>query len=586
MKLSRPKKITLIITSIVLLAIVIAIIIVNIFIGSLIEGKIREALKKSDTNFEVSIKNVKFNIISGNIKILDLKIQPDSSLMEKVKNGKAHVSSVQSAEVPLFKIAGINLYKAIVDGYIKMRKIELKQAHITIYKGLKPKEEIKQKGDKKAFRTDSIYIKGLNGIDLKKIVFKRCKVDVYDLVDEKFIMQSGDIDMELTEVDLIEKPEKNDVFRMGFDHFKLELSIDEFKLPGGWYNLGINQLKFDMVDSSIRIKGLKYWPQYNDLEKMAKEMKFTKEIFNIDIKHIDVYQLNARRMVRQGKIYIDSILIGGLDVNILKDKKYPFNEKLRPKLPQQLLKTMKLPLDIGKIKIEKSKLKYQQKMPDEKELLTVTLNKINATISGITSVEDSVKKGEILRIRLNAKLMDKANLNARFVMPLNSRSDTMFYTGSLGSSMFKPFNQALVPALGIEVKAGKLNSIVFNGSANDHFSKGKMTMKYKGLVAEVYKKQSKDKNKFMTWVANSAVHSNNPGKKGKLRVAHMEFERVMYKGFGNFIWKTLQSGLVNTVSPAGKHEKTGSPDKKEPKKEAKKEKVKRKEKEKDRKKKK
>ena len=58
MKLSKPKKIVLIITSVVVLALVIAVIIINIFIGSLIEGKIREALKKSDTNFEVSIKKV------------------------------------------------------------------------------------------------------------------------------------------------------------------------------------------------------------------------------------------------------------------------------------------------------------------------------------------------------------------------------------------------------------------------------------------------------------------------------------------------------------------------------------------------
>jgi len=577
MKLSRPKRIAIIITSVVVLALVIAVVIINFYVGSLIEGKIREALKKSDTNFEVSIRNVKFNIISGNIKILDLKIQPDSSLLESIKKGEAHIGSVQGAEVPLFKIAGINLYKAIVDGYINLRKIELRQAHITFYRGIKPKQEIKQKGNKKTFRTDSIYLKDLNGVDLKRIVFKRCKVDVYDLVDEKFIMQSGEINLELTDLDLIEKPEKIDVFRMGFDHFKLELSIDEFKLPGGWYNLSVKHLRFDMVDSSIRIKGLKYWPQYIDLDKMARDLKFTKEIFDLDIKQIDIYQLNAGRMVNQGEVYIDSILVNGMSLNLLKDKRYPFNETLRPKLPQQLLKTMKLPLDIGKIKVEQSYLRYQQKMPDQKELLTVTLNKIKASISGISSVKDSIKKGEVLKIRLNAKLMDKANMDIRFVMFLNSRSDTMFYSGSLGSSMFKPFNQALVPALGIEVKAGKLNSIAFNGSANSHFSKGKMTMKYEGLVAEVFKKESKDKNKFMTWVANSAVHKNNPGKKGKLRVAHIEFERVMYKGFGNFMWKSVQSGLVNTISPTGKHEKVEKVDGKESKEELKKEKVKKKE---------
>ena len=31
----------------------------------------------------------------------------------------------------------------------------------------------------------------------------------------------------------------------------------------------------------------------------------------------------------------------------------------------------------------------------------------------------------------------------------------------------------------------------------------------------------------------------------------MKFERVLYKGFGNFLWKTLQNGIVNTIAPFG-----------------------------------
>jgi len=31
----------------------------------------------------------------------------------------------------------------------------------------------------------------------------------------------------------------------------------------------------------------------------------------------------------------------------------------------------------------------------------------------------------------------------------------------------------------------------------------------------------------------------------------MNFDRVSYKGFGNVLWKTLQSGIVNTIAPFG-----------------------------------
>ena len=35
----------------------------------------------------------------------------------------------------------------------------------------------------------------------------------------------------------------------------------------------------------------------------------------------------------------------------------------------------------------------------------------------------------------------------------------------------------------------------------------------------------------------------------------IEFERVPYKGFSNLIWKSVMSGMVNTVSPFGKQKK-------------------------------
>jgi hypothetical protein len=82
-----------------------------------------------------------------------------------------------------------------------------------------------------------------------------------------------------------------------------------------------------------------------------------------------------------------------------------------------------------------------------------------------------------------------------------------------------------------------------------------MTMVYSGLTAEALKKNEKDKGKFMSFLANTVVFSSNPNKREKLRVAQMGFERVNYKGFGNFVWKTLQTGIVNTVLPTGKSEK-------------------------------
>jgi hypothetical protein len=86
-----------------------------------------------------------------------------------------------------------------------------------------------------------------------------------------------------------------------------------------------------------------------------------------------------------------------------------------------------------------------------------------------------------------------------------------------------------------------------------------MTMLYDGLAAEVVKKDQQSKNKFLSWAANAVLKTSNPGKNGKTRVVVIGFERVMYKGLGNFLWKTLQTGITSTITPTGKQVKDEKP---------------------------
>ena len=79
----------------------------------------------------------------------------------------------------------------------------------------------------------------------------------------------------------------------------------------------------------------------------------------------------------------------------------------------------------------------------------------------------------------------------------------------------------------------------------------RVTMQYSNLKTEVSRLKSEQKSGFLSWSVNQVVHRSNPGVTGKLRVAIMDFERTPYKGLGNYMWKTIESGIINTVSPVG-----------------------------------
>ena len=63
----------------------------------------------------------------------------------------------------------------------------------------------------------------------------------------------------------------------------------------------------------------------------------------------------------------------------------------------------------------------------------------------------------------------------------------------------------------------------------------------------------KKEKKALSWIANSVIAESNPSAKGKLKVAFIEAERVPYKGFSNLLWKSVMSGMINTINPVGKN---------------------------------
>lgn len=571
MALSKNKKRLLIILSIVVAILLIFIVSINFIVATILKGKINTELEKNKTEYKITIDGVGGNIFFGNIRLKGLSIKPDSSLLRKMKEGTSQVSTAIDVTIPVLRIAGVGIYDALVDADVHIRKIELKRAKIKIYKGKKsgtPKEEKPEGQPKISLDPDSIYLKGINGLNIGSFVLMNNDVEVYDLEAEKTITSNKLSHFEVSKFYFDKHPDQENLFSINADELKITLEDEEFLTPDGYYKLKIKDFEYSTADSSIIIKELSLKPTYADKFKMASNFKYSKEIYELSVERINVHFLSVKKLLTNQGVFIDSIAVHGVDAAILKDKRYPFNESLRPKLPHQALRTMEMPLFIGQVKIHDSKLIYQEKDEGAKGLMTVNLGDLNASIRFITSIRDSARTGKPMRINLHAKLMDKPRLNISFVMPLNSRVDTFYFSGNLGSAKLDIFNKAAFPAIGAKFKNGKLNSINFKGSANTHVSSGEFTMLYENLEGEVVRKDQVKKNKFLSWAANSVLKKGNPGKNDKTRVAQMGFDRVMYKGFGNFVWKTLQTGIVNTISPTGKQVKEEKKSTKAEKKEA------------------
>ncbi len=159
-----------------------------------------------------------------------------------------------------------------------------------------------------------------------------------------------------------------------------------------------------------------------------------------------------------------------------------------------------------------------------------------------------------MKATFKGRVMNKASLGVQFIFPLAVKSDTFYFSGDVyGPVPFSVFNPAIYPAAGLKFNDGILDTLTFSGSANPIYSSGTMLMLYHNLGLQAMKKKEvQTANKFLSWGVNSLIRKNNPriGEGKEAKAVSMFFLRNVEKGFGNFFWKTLFSGMKATILPS------------------------------------
>jgi hypothetical protein len=146
--------------------------------------------------------------------------------------------------------------------------------------------------------------------------------------------------------------------------------------------------------------------------------------------------------------------------------------------------------------------------------------------------------------------MDKAYTHLKFEFPLTAKNDVFYFTADIPKPFqLKILNDAVYPAAGMKFSSGTVDKIHLYGTGYPTFAHGRFKMLYHDLKMAALDKDGLSTKKTLSWGINKFVASDNPKKGKEPRVSVMFFERDMEKGFGNFFWKTIYSGMKSTIIP-------------------------------------
>ena len=539
----------------ILLLGVLLVIFANVILKSIASPYLNQEITKinEEKEYILSVEDFNINIFLGRINIEGLSIKPKEEFLDSLVNGTTKERTLKAISASKVTFSGWTFLSYLTKKQIDVKKIIIDQLNFNLYRPQKNYQvKMVDKEKESSFSIDSIYISGVKKISLTEVKIENYGFHIIDASNMDTISAYKGNELIIDGIDLEPVEDKIGYFHLDNSALEIRLQKQEFNLSGGLYVLSFENFLYTFGDEHISIDGLNFKPRVSNDEVMGS-FKYSSEVYDIAIKNISIAGFDLDPFIHSGVLYIDQIAIDSMTTLIAKDKSKPFNEDKRVLLPVQGLKKTNQPLQINSISITNSFLNYSEQDKAPKDLLNLDMSEINATILNISSLKDYVSIDKDLTIDFKAKLLSTP-IETYIKMPYNSSDGRFYFSGnSLGATNFTFFNSTILPAIGVKLVGGRLNGLSWEAIGNSTAMDGSFTMLYTDLEVELFKKDNSE-NKALSWIANTLVKSSNPSKSGKTTVSTMHFERVPYKGIGNYLWKSIQSGIVNALVPTGKHE--------------------------------
>jgi hypothetical protein len=510
--MTKRKRTLLIITSII----VIIIIIVSSFANSIVENKIEALIKdKMPTHIKSTHQKISVNILSGSLTI------NKPTFLIKLKDSTVVQSSIKMESL---NIGGVRYWDYLMNDEIHIGKIEFNQLDIIHYKDRK---------DPKADTTSKKPIKLPKDIIINNIDINNTSVTIIENKKNATFLSFSNASISIEDV-LINEQTLLEKIPVKFENVSVNAN-SIFLKAGKYENLTVKYFKYD--DHSISLNGLHFKTKYSE-KKLSRIIK--KERDHIDVKVEDLKINNIDVGFINDSLFVKSNLITISEANakFYRDKLVADDLKLK-KLYSKSIRELPIKLTVDSISIVKSNLSYSEKVHVENPAGVLLINNITA---GITNISNTYKAPEKTEIIIEATFMKDTPIKVNWSFDVNKKNDAFTFVGYAGKVNAADMNGFLTPLLNLKLE-GEIVKSNFNIVGDYNQSVINLSQDFDDIKLTILNKK-KEKNKFLSSVANIFVHENSNKDGMPYHNVTTQATRDKTKSFFNYLAKNLKAALL------------------------------------------
>jgi hypothetical protein len=440
-----------------------------------------------------------------------------------------------SARIKKISLKGISLFDLIVDDKLKVHEVVIDSGNVSYNTKVKflPSKDSSQKS--------------FTALEFDNLILKNIKAQI---ISDSLTQQSGVLNVNVSGIQFHDTLKNSKARRVTFKNMVGDIRDLNFYDDDGLYLLKIAKVDANAKNRMLNIDSIMLIPLHSKF-KFAKEAKKQIDRVNVFISKIKVSGLDFDELMGR-KFFASRIDIYPSEVYAFRDKRMPFKEKKRKPLPMEALRKLAMEVEIDSVILKESKVTYEEFPSEGFKSGKIIFEDLQAKLNNITN-RSYYNKSKYATLVASSKLLGKGLIQATFLLPIQDRL-SYHAKGNISGFYVHHLNPILENLAFMRVESGKLNEMEFSFDYNDRYSSGALTINYQDLkITGLKKEKNKIISELKTFLLNTVV-KNDKDKTMPVenRTGTITFERDQRRQIFNFWWKSLLSGIKNSVLNAQK----------------------------------
>lgn len=503
----------------VLLTLLLTKVVLEPWIGS----KIQTSVNEISDDYACKIERVHVSIFRSGFELREISL-----LSKKENGGKPNLIG----EIETVTFQGIHLIKAILRQDVDIREVDIFNARI-IGKFAFPKKSGLSRVSPLNIRIDYFSFDKLV-IDVKSTTTAQSysvtegALGVYDICVRKEDTLSPDI----------------------FDKFDFEALEFSTVTCDSLYTFSGGGISYSAFLNTLAADSFVIQPNYSE-NGFTAQHQYQADRIEGRFRQIFVHDFSASDYLKSRNLTSSLIEIGNLNLNVFRDRRKEFRHIRKPTF-QEMIYGYPGALNIDSIKILSGGIVYSEYAKNAIEKGSVRFSEIDVLISKITNSEIYKTEKAYLEMKVNALLMDKAQVAILLKSRIFDKHNTFAVNGTLSEMEARGLNSILESGAFVTINSGKINAMDFSFSANNTKASGSLRLLYQGLNFAVVDNLNEDTKAiighFNSIFANIVVLESNPVPGKEARSGIIENERDPEKFLINYVFKSIMSGIETSIT--------------------------------------